>query len=187
MVLEMRESQSYMDYALAVRASVIHDGQTIKYVAEGRSRLLGRLGASVGEFPGALDHAPLLDIPANMTRAFHADCAAAKVARRDGGGRVVDIHALRHTFGTMLAKAGVPLQVAQRAMRHSSPTLTANVYTHLGLLDVAGAVERLPHMGGGEFVHAVGKQAANSVTPSVTPNSDNARHFEGTEANTAPI
>jgi hypothetical protein len=51
---------------------------------------------------------------------------------------------LRHKFGTMLAKAGVPLQVAQKAMRHSTPVLTANVYTHLGLLDVAGAVDKLP-------------------------------------------
>ena len=45
----------------------------------------------------------------------------------DGAGRVVDFHALRHTFGTLLAKAGVSMQVSQPAMRHSTPTLTANV------------------------------------------------------------
>ncbi|MFN7020829.1 MAG: tyrosine-type recombinase/integrase [Phycisphaerales bacterium] len=51
---------------------------------------------------------------------------------------------MRHTFGTHLSKAGVPLRTAQAAMRHSDPSLTANVYTDPKLLDVAGAVACLP-------------------------------------------
>jgi hypothetical protein len=39
--------------------------------------------------------------------------------------------------------------------------MTANVYTHLGLLDVSGAVEKLPRLG-------VAEQVANFVTPTVT-------------------
>ncbi len=62
-----------------------------------------------------------------MVRAFDAACKAAEIPKRDGAGRVVDFHALRHTFGTLLAKAGVSMQVSQPAMRHSTPTLTANV------------------------------------------------------------
>ena len=61
-------------------------------------------------------------------------------------GRTIDIHALRHTFGTHLSKAGVPLRTAQAAMRHSDPSLTANVYTDPKLLDVAGAVASLPDL-----------------------------------------
>lgn len=51
---------------------------------------------------------------------------------------------MRHTFGTHLSKAGVTLRTAQAALRHSTPTLTANVYTDPKLLDVAGAIDALP-------------------------------------------
>jgi integrase len=54
------------------------------------------------------------------------------------------VHALRHTFGTHLSKAGVPPRVAQAAMRHSSLNLTMNIYTDPTLLDVAGAINALP-------------------------------------------
>ena len=41
---------------------------------------------------------------------------------------------------------GGPLRTAQAAMRHSDPSLTANVYTDPKLLDVAGAVASLPDL-----------------------------------------
>jgi integrase len=63
---------------------------------------------------------------------------------RDRRGRVVDIHALRHTFGTHLSAAGVHPRVAMAAMRHSRIELTMNLYTDPVLLDVAGAVQSLP-------------------------------------------
>jgi hypothetical protein len=47
------------------------------------------------------------------------------------------------TYGTALARAGVRLQEAQRLMRHSSPVLTANVYTRLELHDLRRARERI--------------------------------------------
>ncbi|MCE9590023.1 MAG: tyrosine-type recombinase/integrase [Planctomycetes bacterium] len=56
----------------------------------------------------------------------------------------MDIHALRQTFGTHLAKAGVSPRTAMAAMRHSTIDLTMSVYTDPALLDVAGAVEALP-------------------------------------------
>lgn len=68
------------------------------------------------------------------------------VVKTDDRGRTIDIHALRHTFGTHLSKAGVPLRTAQAAMRHSDPSLTANVYTDPKLLDVAGAVASPPDL-----------------------------------------
>jgi integrase len=68
------------------------------------------------------------------------------VPRTDDRGRTIDIRALRHTFGTHLSKAGVPLRTAQAAMRHSDPSLTANVYTDPKLLDMAAAVASLPDL-----------------------------------------
>lgn len=89
----------------------------------------------------------LFPIPKDMIRVFDRDLAAASIAKRDERDRVVDLHALRHTFGTHLARAGVAPRVAMAAMRHSSFELTMNVYTDPALLDVAGAVEALPAFG----------------------------------------
>jgi integrase len=89
---------------------------------------------------------PLFHVPTGLTRIFDRDLAAAGIPKRDDRGRVLDIHALRVTFGTHLCAAGVPLRTAQAAMRHSKPELTANIYTDPQLLDVAGAIEALPDL-----------------------------------------
>jgi integrase len=86
----------------------------------------------------------LFDMPTGFIRIFDRDLATAGIAKRDERNRVVDIHALRVTFGTHLCAAGVPLRTAQAAMRHSKPELTANIYTDPRLLDVAGALNALP-------------------------------------------
>ena len=100
----------------------------------------------------------MLDVPDGLIRIFDRDLVFAGIARvekrngknvvikTDERGRTIDIHALRHTFGTHLCAAGVPLRTAQAAMRHSDPSLTANVYTDPKLLDVAGALEALPRL-----------------------------------------
>ena len=77
-------------------------------------------------------------------RILDRDLEFAGIPKKDDRGRTVDIHALRHTFGTHLSKAGVPPRVAQAAMRHSSIDLTMNVYTDPRLLDVHGALDSLP-------------------------------------------
>ena len=86
----------------------------------------------------------LFHIPSGLTRILDRDLAVAGIPKRDERNRVVDVHALRVTFGTHLCAAGVPLRTAQAAMRHSKPELTANIYTDPKLLDVAGAIDALP-------------------------------------------
>ncbi|MEX2673516.1 MAG: tyrosine-type recombinase/integrase [Phycisphaeraceae bacterium] len=71
----------------------------------------------------------LFPMPVDMIRVFDRDLAVAEIPKRDERDRVVDIHALRHTFGIHLARAGVSPRVAMAAMRHSSLELTVNVYT----------------------------------------------------------
>ncbi|MFW6106709.1 MAG: site-specific integrase, partial [bacterium] len=101
--------------------------------------------------PGVVE-ASVDDLPLDMKlfsypptiRVFDADCQAAGIPKTDRRGRVVDIHALRHTFGTHLSAAGVHPRVAMAAMRHSRIELTMNLYTDPVLLDVAGAVQSLP-------------------------------------------
>jgi integrase len=86
----------------------------------------------------------LFTVPRDFIKIFDRDLAAAGIAKRDERGRVVDIHALRHTFGTHLSKAGVSPRVAMAAMRHSSLDLTMSVYVDPVLLDVGAAVDALP-------------------------------------------
>jgi integrase len=86
----------------------------------------------------------LFTIPKAFCKTLDRDLKAAGIPKRDDRGRTIDVHALRHTFGTLLSKAGVSPRVAQAAMRHSSLDLTMNVYTDPRLLDVQGAVESLP-------------------------------------------
>ncbi len=87
---------------------------------------------------------PLFNVPRDFIKIFDRDLAAASIPKTDDRDRTVDIHALRHTFGTHLSKAGVTPRIAQAAMRHSSLDLTMNVYTDPRLLDIGAAVETLP-------------------------------------------
>ena len=125
-----------------------------------RLRLTQAEAARLGQV--APDHlpptAPLLNVPDGLSRLMNRDLVRAGIARMetrggrsvvlkiDARGRTVDVHALRTTFGSHLAKAGVPLRTAQAAMRHSDPALTAAVYQDPRMLDVAGAIEALPSL-----------------------------------------
>jgi len=120
--------------------------------------------------------APLFIVPEKLVRIFDRDLKAAGIAKRDDRGRTLDVHALRHTFGTLLSKGGVPLRTAQAAMRHADPSLTANVYTDPRLLDVTGALDALPALSlnppDAEAQRATGTNpaVAPTVAPGVAPN-----------------
>jgi len=89
---------------------------------------------------------PVFKVPTGLIRILDRDLKAAGIAKRDERGRVVDVHAMRVSFGTHLSKGGVSLRTAQAAMRHSKPDLTANVYTDPQFLDVHGALNSLPSL-----------------------------------------
>ncbi len=91
-------------------------------------------------------NAPLLTVPTGLSCILNRDLPAAGIPKRDERGRTVDVHALRHTFGTHLSKGGVAPRTAQAAMRHSTLGLTMNTYTDPKLLDVAGALNVLPDL-----------------------------------------
>jgi integrase len=99
---------------------------------------------------------PTFKVPDRLVKILDRDLVLAGIARRvkvdgkwridkcDEGGRTIDVHALRHTFGTLLSRGGVAPRTAQAAMRHSDIKLTMNVYTDPKLLDVRGALDALP-------------------------------------------
>ena len=106
-----------------------------------RSDLAAELQAwLVGKPPGV----PVFPIRGAATHTMIArDLEDAGIeAAKDG--RRVDFHALRTTTVTALALSGVPLAVAQKIARHSTPTLTANVYAVVGVDELQKAVEKIP-------------------------------------------
>jgi len=72
---------------------------------------------------------------------------AAGIVYVDDQGRRLDFHALRMTFDTNLAIAGVPDAVRMKMMRHKSPRLTMETYTDSEKVPVAGALAKLPEFG----------------------------------------
>ena len=84
------------------------------------------------------------NITQQLVRVLDRDLKVAGIAKRDERGRSIDVHALRHSYCTLLAAGGVAPRTAQAAMRHSSIDLTMNVYTDPKVLDIAGASIRCP-------------------------------------------
>jgi Xaa-Pro aminopeptidase len=77
-------------------------------------------------------------------KAFRADLDAAGIPYKVQGRGKIDFHALRKTFGTLLATAGVPRRVRQAAMRHADPRLTETIYLDEDLLPLFEHVAAAP-------------------------------------------
>lgn len=89
----------------------------------------------------------LMQLPGKGVTRFYADIAVAGIPRVDDLGREVDIHALRKSFGTMLARASTPIAVCMKLMRHSKAELTLSLYQDAEILDFRGASNGLPALG----------------------------------------
>jgi integrase len=97
-------------------------------------------------FAGLPSDTLVFDVPTGLVRILDRDLRLAGISKTDDRGRTIDVHALRHSFGTHLSRAGVEPRTAMACMRHSKLELTMTTYTDPRLLDVAGAVERLPDL-----------------------------------------
>ena len=64
------------------------------------------------------------------------DLEAAKIRYVTHAGQA-DFHALRHTYVTSLANAGVKPKALQTLARHSTITLTLEHYTHLDEAEIS--------------------------------------------------
>ena len=96
---------------------------------------------------GAMDQEAVFAVmPEKLAKMLRVDLTDAGVAYRDDAGHVVDFHALRHTYITNLARAGVHPKVAQQLARHSTITLTMDRYSHLVIGDLSNALHALPDL-----------------------------------------
>jgi integrase len=82
-----------------------------------------------------------------------------RTEKRDAAGRVLDLHALRHTYGTRLVAAGVDIKTVQALMRHSSPELTLGIYVHADKGRMKDAVAALPDLGATKVAPATSQAA----------------------------
>ncbi len=73
------------------------------------------------------------------------DLEAARIPVKTDDG-VIDFHSLRHTMITRLARSGVHPKVAQELARHSTITLTMDVYSHVAPEEQVRAIESLPEL-----------------------------------------
>lgn len=88
--------------------------------------------------------APLIGYPPGRTAdMLRRDLKRAGLSTVDESGGVLDFHALRHTFGSRLARNGVHPRTAQLLMRHSKIDLTLGIYTHLRSSDHRAAIDGL--------------------------------------------
>ena len=119
----------------------------------------------------------LLTVPDKLVRILDRDLAAAGIPKTDERGLSVDVHAMRHTFATMLTTSGVLPRVAQEAMRHSTIELTMKRYTDPKLLDIASAIESMPAFPSrsanrdGSQPRGHRSKPSRELTPTLTPNS----------------
>jgi integrase len=85
-------------------------------------------------------------VPKELVKILKRDLKSAGIDYRDDRGRTIDVHALRHTTASYLARAKVSPRVAQEFMRHSDIKLTMQTYTDLRLLDENEALAALPEI-----------------------------------------
>ena len=126
-----------------VRAATTKDRKPAK--VELRRQLLAELKKL--QSPGMPSDSLVLAGRMPTTKLMRVHLAAAGIAYVDDQGRRLDFHALRMTFDTNLAIAGVPDAVRMKLMRHKSPRLTMETYTDGEKVPVSGALAKLPEFG----------------------------------------
>lgn len=80
----------------------------------------------------------------NLRRLFHPILKTAGIEKVDENGERVDIHSLRHTAATRLARAGWPMAKLQKFMGHRDPRTTQRYYDHLDADDLEVCLDLVP-------------------------------------------
>jgi integrase len=130
--------------SLPLRADVAAELQA--WIEE-KTEALCRQGVGVAGVPRPIGAVPLFEVPTGLIRILDRDLQAAGIPKRDDRGRTVDVHAMRGTFGSLLAAAGTSPIVLKTLMRHAELSTTLKHYVDPRLLDAAGAVSALPAIG----------------------------------------
>ncbi len=180
LVLEAGDAKNRQRAEIPLRSDLASD--LAQWIAAKRESLTGHFGAVLSIESARADQLPsetklFPSVSSELIKVFDRDLTAASVEKSDERGRTADVHALRHTYGSLLSAGGVAPRTAQAAMRHSSIDLTMNVYTDPRVLDVAGALDSLPALPLNANPSKRQRNIAtgtdgNRVAPTVAPTSD---------------
>jgi len=211
-VLEAADEKNREGSTIPLRGDLADDLR--KWIDLKRERLCGAAGnasdgqdsptISIDRKPADLPaDTPVFTVPSGLVRILDRDLVLAGIARqvevngkkkidkRDERGRTIDVHALRHTFGTLLSKGGVAPRTAQAAMRHSTIDLTMNVYTDPKLLDVHAALDALPVLpldaAAPSIERATGTDGQGALAPPLAPTSGRSGASASFPVKTAPV
>jgi integrase len=105
------------------------------------ARALGRAVGDADRVFLSPEGQPHREDTTNARRVFRRLLEAAGIERIDALGRKLDIHALRGSAATSLARRGVSMAVTQRLLGHKTVEMTAKHYTRLEVEDVRAAIE----------------------------------------------
>ena len=146
-VLNAANEKARRGAEIAIRADLADDLRGwLRCRTDARSAELDATGVvpMQGKGTGLAQDTPLFKVPKQLVKVLDRDLEVAGIAKTDERGHTLDVHALRHTFATLLSVGGVAPRTAQAAMRHSKIDLTMRVYTDPKLLDVQAALDVLP-------------------------------------------
>lgn len=105
-------------------------------------------------------HKPFVVVPERTAKLLRGDLDRAGIPYRTERG-TLDFHALRHSYITHLIRSGANPKIAQQLARHSTITLTLDVYTHTEDAETRKAVED-SYGAGREAVIAAVKQTLDA-------------------------
>lgn len=87
---------------------------------------------------------PTFNQHARPSEWIRADLKAAGLPTKDSEGRKIDFHSLRTSYISFLANSSAPMKVTQKLARHSTPTLTMNIYAKVFPEQERAALAGLP-------------------------------------------
>jgi integrase len=138
LTLRATTTKSGRSRVIPVRRDVVRELVGLKGVHMRVRRRLVQPGDRVFLSPDGLDQR---EDTANIRRILARLLERAGIPRVDELGRRINVHAMRHTSATQMARRGVAVGQAQVLLGHRDPRLTMAVYTHLDTDDLRGAIE----------------------------------------------
>lgn len=118
---------------------------------------------------------PLLEVPSHPGRELEKALTAAKIPKETAEGKL-DFHAARTAYITALFETGANLKEIQTLARHSTPTLTANVYARTREERLAAVTESLNQRLFPEEVCAAGVPSNEKAHEMLEAISNNDKH-----------
>jgi len=140
LVLRPEVTKAKRQRTIPLRTDLAAELRALKGLHE---RVLRRLPTAAEHIFLSPDGLPWTQSTNNVSRMLRRVLTAAGIPRVDVQGRSLDLHALRHSCASRLARASVPLVHIQRLLGHADVRTTAAIYVHTEAEDLRVAMERV--------------------------------------------